>query len=119
MPKNPEWGGWGPQDRPPPPQLFDLPPGEAISEERRTVILDWTVNEYVAQGWRLESRSPTQAVMARGEPVNHVLHAILTLLSCFLWGIVWIALAASNKRERVSLTVDQQGHVAVVGAPGQ
>lgn len=57
--------------------------------------------------------------MARGEPVNHVLHAILTLLSCFLWGIVWIALAASNKRERVSLTVDQQGHVAVVGAPGQ
>jgi hypothetical protein len=119
MTKRPEWRKWGKADRPPPPQLFEPPPGEAISDERRTVILDWKINEYVAEGWRLESRSPTQAVMGRGEPVNHVLHAILTVFTCLLWGIVWMVIAAQNKRERVSLTVDQVGNVAVVNAPGR
>lgn len=90
-----------------------------MDEARRTVVLDWTVNEYVANGWRVESRSPTQAIMARGEPVNHVLHAILTIFTCLLWGIVWIAIAASNKIERVVVTVDLAGHVDVVQAPGR
>jgi len=29
-------------------------------------------------------------VLARAETPNHVLHAILTLFMCGLWGIVWI-----------------------------
>ncbi|MGW1563781.1 hypothetical protein ACWCQ1_46055 [Streptomyces sp. NPDC002144] len=121
VPGRPDWQGWGDLHAPPPSpprELFDVPPGIPLNAEQRALILDWTVNEYVARGWRLESRSPAQAVMARGEPVNHVLHAILTVFTCLLWGIVWLVLIASNKQERVSLTVGQAGEVVVVKAPG-
>lgn len=65
----------------------------------------------------VESRSETQAVLVRGEPVNHVLHAILSLVTCFLWAMVWVARIVTNKVERVALTVDAQGHVVAVHAP--
>ncbi|MFE6840440.1 hypothetical protein ACFVFI_37170 [Streptomyces sp. NPDC057705] len=85
---------------------------------QRTAILDWTVGQYVVTGWRVESRSPTQAVLVRGQPVNHVLHAILTVFTCLLWGVVWIALAIGNRVERVALTVDHDGQVQVMLGPG-
>ncbi|WP_326652579.1 MULTISPECIES: hypothetical protein [unclassified Streptomyces] len=100
------------------------PPGYFGAEEstpdetRRRLILDWAVNQRIASGWRVESRSETQAVMVRGEPVNHVLHAILSLVTCFLWVVVWAVLTVVNRVERVALTVDAQGHVVAVHAPG-
>ncbi|MCQ9179194.1 hypothetical protein KMT30_09120 [Streptomyces sp. IBSBF 2953] len=122
MPGHPEWQGWNNLDGPPPlpplpRELVDAQPEQPLSAEQRTINLDWMVNGYVARGWRLESRSPTQVVMARGEPVNHVLHAILTIFTCLVWGFVWLLLIASNKQERVALTVDQFGHVTSVQAP--
>ncbi|MER6203748.1 hypothetical protein ABT234_41155 [Streptomyces sp. NPDC001586] len=105
---------------PPQPPEYLLPPGDGrpVDAARRTAILDWTVSEYVATGWRVESRSPTQAVLVRGQPVNHVLHAILTVFTCLLWGIVWIALVVGNRVERVALTVDGDGQVQAVQGPG-
>ncbi|MEK8142877.1 hypothetical protein NKH18_13885 [Streptomyces sp. M10(2022)] len=75
------------------------------------------VNQRIASGWRVESRSETQAVLVRGQPVNHVLHAVLTVFSCLLWGAVWTVLALANRVERVALTVDAQGHVVTVRGP--
>ncbi|MFE1840627.1 hypothetical protein [Streptomyces sviceus] len=120
MPGHPEWQGWGDlEGQPPPlsPEMFGATPGQPVSAEQRTIILDWTVNQYIARGWRVESRSPTQAVMARGKPRNDVLHAILTIITCLLWLIVWAVMAASDKQERVAITVDQLGHVISVQAP--
>lgn len=76
------------------------------------------MNQYVALGWRVESRSPTQAVLVRGGNVNHLLHAILTIFTCLLWGVVWIVLAMGNRTERVALTVDAVGNVQTVHGPG-
>lgn len=84
---------------------------------RRSLILDWVVNQRIADGWRVESRSGTQAVLVRGQPVNHVLHAILTVFSCLLWGAAWVVVALTNRVERVALTVDAQGHIVTVTAP--
>ncbi|WP_051837792.1 hypothetical protein [Streptomyces sp. NRRL F-2580] len=108
---------WGVPPRPPD---HLLPPGDGrpVDAARRTAILDWTVSQYVATGWRVESRSPTQAVLVRGQPVNHVLHAILTVFTCLLWGIVWIALVVGNRVERVALTVEDDGQLQVVQGPG-
>lgn len=83
----------------------------------RGLVLDWVVNQRIASGWRVESRSATQAVLVRGQPVNHVLHAVLTVFSCSLWGAVWVALVLANKVERVALTVDAQGRVVSVDGP--
>ncbi len=102
----------------PPHHLLHPEDGRPVDEARLTEILDWTVSQYVSAGWRVESRSPTQAVLVRGQPVNHVLHAILTLATCLLWGIVWIALAAASRVERVALTIGHDGQVQVVQGPG-
>ncbi|MFJ6884955.1 hypothetical protein ACIQRC_09030 [Streptomyces californicus] len=53
----------------------------------------------------------------RGHPVNHVLHAFLTVFSCCAWGVVWAVVAVVNRVERQALTVDAQGRVVTVSAP--
>lgn len=55
--------------------------------------------------------------MVRGHPLNHVLHALLMVFTCFLWGGVWVVLAVTNKVERVSLTVDARGNIVSVNGP--
>ncbi|MFI6118832.1 hypothetical protein ACIBCU_03025 [Streptomyces sp. NPDC051064] len=100
----------------PPPGYYGAGAGTP-DDTQRGLILDWVVSRRVAAGWRVESRSGSQAVLVRGQPVNHVLHAFLTVFSCCLWGVVWGALAVTNKVERVVLTVDAQGQVVTVGAP--
>ncbi|MFI7286586.1 hypothetical protein ACIBRY_08000 [Streptomyces anulatus] len=100
-----------------PPPGYYVAGGEPPDAARRALVLDWIVSRRVASGWRVESRSESQAVLARGQPVNHVLHAFLTVFSCLAWGIVWAGVALFNRVERVALTVDAQGRVVTVGAP--
>ncbi|MEU0298624.1 hypothetical protein ABZ252_03975 [Streptomyces sp. NPDC006175] len=100
----------------PPPGYYGASAG-APDDTQRGLILDWVVSRRVATGWRVESRSGSQAVLVRGQSVNHVLHAFLTVFSCCLWGAVWAVLALTNKVERVVLTVDARGQVVTVGAP--
>ena len=46
-----------------------------------------------------------------GKPVNHVLHAILTVLLLGLWLIVWIALIITGGEKRTIITVDEYGRI--------
>ncbi|SCE59833.1 hypothetical protein [Streptomyces sp. OspMP-M43] len=100
-----------------PPPGYYVAGGGAPDAAQRALILDWIVSRRIASGWRVESRSESQVVLVRGQPVNHVLHAFLTVFSCLVWGIVWAVLALVNRVERVALTVDAQGRVDTVGAP--
>ncbi|MFJ7527686.1 hypothetical protein ACIQ1S_22475 [Streptomyces griseus] len=100
-----------------PPPGYYVAGGGAPDPAQRALILDWIVSRRIASGWRVESRSESQVVLVRGQPVNHVLHAFLTVFSCLVWGIVWAVLALVNRVERVALTVDAQGRVVTVGAP--
>ncbi|MFE9725232.1 hypothetical protein ACFYQ5_16940 [Streptomyces sp. NPDC005794] len=100
----------------PPPGYYGAGGGTPDATQRG-LILDWVVGRRVAAGWRVESRSGSQAVLVRGQPVNHVLHAFLTVFSCCLWGVVWAVLALTNRVERVVITVDAQGQVVTVGGP--
>lgn len=99
----------------PPPGYYGAS-GATPDATQRGLILDWVVSQRVAAGWRVESRSGSQAVLVRGHPVDHVLHAFLTVFSCCVWGVVWAVLALTNKVERVVLTVDAKGQVVTVGA---
>lgn len=49
--------------------------------------------------------------MVDGKPVNHVLHLILTLVTCLVWGIVWIILVGMGGEKRYSMSVDQYGNI--------
>jgi hypothetical protein len=100
----------------PPPGCYGVS-GGAPDTGRRGLIPDWVVGRRVAAGWRVESWSWSQAVLVRGQPVGHVLHAFLTVFSCCLWGAVRAVLALTDKAERVVITVDARGQVVTVEGP--
>ena len=49
-------------------------------------------------------------MLIQGKPVNHVLHAILTIFTCLAWGIVWLV-ALTGGEKRFQLIVDEYGNV--------
>jgi len=86
---------------------------ERKTSDERKARLAATISAQVARGARVESQSDYQAVVVTGKPVNHVLHLILTLVTCGLWGIVWIVLAVSGGEKRSIASVDEFGNAAV------
>jgi hypothetical protein len=81
------------------------------SSDERKALLAQQLQSASARGLRIESQSDFQAVMVEGQPVNHVLHAIITIVSCGLWGIVWIILAITGGEKREMVVVDEFGNV--------
>jgi hypothetical protein len=104
--EEPRWGG---PLRTPPALLPQ--PGERVDAERRERILDWAVTQYVARGWRVESRSEAQVVLARTGQVNHVGHLIATLATCFVWLLGWIVVTLVKRTDRVVVRVDDWGRL--------
>ena len=73
--------------------------------------LDRAVANELASGAELESQAGTNAVLLKGKKVNHVLHAILSLITAGFWLIVWLLLVLTNKRKRIVLSVNERGEV--------
>ncbi len=84
---------------------------QPISPEQRQSLLAQAVTREVAAGGRVESQSPTQAIIVKGKPVNHTLHLILTLVTLLFWSWVWLILAIVGGETRIILTVDDYGNV--------
>jgi hypothetical protein len=90
--------------------------GSSVNSTRRTAderkaILAQQLQTAAARGRRIESQSEFQAVLVEGKAVNNVLHAILTIFTCLLWGIVWIVLAITGGEKREMVVVDEFGNV--------
>lgn len=81
-----------------------------MSPEARAA-LDRAVAQELATGAQLESQTSTNAVLRRGKPVNHILHLILSVLTAGIWLIVWAILVATNKPQRIVLSLNEQGQV--------
>lgn len=75
--------------------------------------LDRAVVDYVAMGWRVESKTDSQAVLVRGGNTNHVLHLLLSCVTCFAWAIIWFLVAISNQKKTVVLSINSEGLVRV------
>ncbi len=52
-------------------------------------------------------------MLIEGKPINNTLHAILTVFTCLLWGIVWAVIAATGGEKRELLLVDEYGNVQI------
>lgn len=85
------------------------------SDDERAEALNQAIATAVARGGRVESHTRFQAVIVYGHPVNHVLHAILTVFTCLLWGIVWLILGSFGGERREVLQVDPHGGVISSG----
>jgi len=79
--------------------------------DERKAMLAQQVQQAVGRGLRVESQSEFQAVLIEGKPVNHTLHAILTIFTCLLWGIVWAVIAGTGGEKREMIVVDEFGNV--------
>ena len=87
-------------------------PSRKSAEERKEALAR-AIHTQVAQGARVESQGDFSAVLVTGHRVNHVLHLILSLLTLFIWAIVWIALVIFGGEKRISVSVDEWGNTNV------
>jgi hypothetical protein len=83
-----------------------------LSIEERRRILSQAVQGEVARGARVQSQDDRSAVLIYGKPVNHVLHAILTIFLLGLWLFVWIPMALFGGEHREMISVDDWGRVS-------
>jgi hypothetical protein len=67
-------------------------------------MLDQKVAEYVNKGWAVESRTDTQAVMAKKKRIGWAWNIILSVLTGGLWLLVVLYKVINRKVERVVLT---------------
>ena len=90
-----------------------MPETYGISTEQRKEMLAQHISFSVAQGARVESQSDFQAVLIYGHRVNHVLHAIITLFTCLIWGVIWLVLGITRGERREIVQVDNWGNITV------
>lgn len=83
------------------------------SDEERKKLLAQAINSQVIQGARVESQSDFQAIFVKGKPVNHILHLIISLVTCGLWLFVWAALALIGGEKRYVAQVDDYGNTNI------
>jgi hypothetical protein len=88
-----------------------LAPQVAQTPAARKETLDRALQDWAAKGWRIETRSDHQAMVARGKEISHLLHLVLTLITLGVWVIVWLLVAAFGGVKRRLLTVDEYGYV--------
>ncbi|WP_336084136.1 hypothetical protein [Nocardia sp. SSK8] len=74
--------------------------------------LDAAIADEVGAGARVEYRGEVNAVVICGNKPNHILHLILSVVSCGLWLPMWALVAWLNYEERVMITVDESGQVS-------
>lgn len=74
-------------------------------------MLDQAVAQYVNDGWTIESRTDTQAVMARKARIGWFWNILLSVLTGGLWLIVVFFKLVNRKVERRVLTADASGNL--------
>jgi len=88
---------------------YENPP----SADGRKALLAQAIMQEVVRGGRVETQSDYSAIVRYEKPVNHILHLILTLVSCGFWAVVWLILwvIAVVDKQTVSLYIDEYGNV--------
>ena len=86
--------------------------GQQNPRDQRWDNLSRAASDYVVEGWSVEAENREQYfIILKWTPrrrVNHLLHFFITILTCLVWGIVWIVLAINAEKERrMRLTIDE------------
>jgi len=80
-----------------------------LTDEERRAILDRAVTKYVQHGYRVRSNSGRQAVVAKRQPVNVLLNAVLAILTGGFWLILLAIRLLNWPTDVVVLSVDESG----------
>ena len=71
--------------------------------------LDGEVGYYLGHGWKLRSRTPTEAHLVRGEPVAHGVHVFFTIATVGLWLLVYVPLLILGGEKHKLISIDELG----------
>jgi hypothetical protein len=98
-----------------PEQLTDAKPfyrETRIDEARRIRALALAVEDQVARNaGTVIHEGPSGVVLAYRRPISHFFHAVLTVFTGGLWGLVWIAMILSRHEDRIRLEADRWGNI--------
>ena len=90
-----------------------------LSAAERKAVLDQQIAEIVRKPHRtIEHRSDFAVIVARGKPVNHILHLLLTVVTMGLWALVWLAIALGGGVKRAQVEVTPTGEVVITQLQG-
>jgi hypothetical protein len=85
--------------------------GQRISRTERARTLEAEIDHSVANGWRLHTKTATEAHLVKGEPVRHFVHLFFAIVTLGLWLIVWIPLTIFGGEKHRHIAVDEEGKV--------
>jgi hypothetical protein len=88
---------------------------DPIPHDDRVGQLSARISYRTLEGWNVITRNDNEVVAVLSLPekrVNHVLHFIITILTCLVWGIVWAIIAGTHRQEqRLRVSVDARGNL--------
>ena len=79
------------------------PRAQPSGADRATASAPESLDNLIAQGWRVESESTAYLFLVKEQRVNHILHFLVGLLTLGLWWIAWLIIAATGGEERRSI----------------
>lgn len=85
-------------------------PGRRPDAER-AAIMQQALRDLTFRGWRVETTDGLRAIVSTGEPVNHILHLLLTVFTCGLWSPVWVLLVVLGGVKRRHVYIDEYGNL--------
>lgn len=86
------------------------PPQQPHVDTRRA-LANAVASECARGGWRVESQTEVNAVLAKGRRTSHGLHLVLSILTAGVWLLVWPVVSYLNREQRMILNVDQYGNI--------
>ena len=106
-----------------PPEAGQMVPAAPLAEqaaatsrktaEERKELLARQIQSAAAQGGRVETQSDFQAILVNGKPVNHVVHAVVSLFTLGLWLPAWLIFALVGGEKREMRLVDEWGNPSI------
>jgi hypothetical protein len=101
----------GPMSNPPMTQPMPGAGPQLATPEARKKLLEQWLFHITARGGQVVTREEFTAVVQIGQPINNVLHVLLTIFLCGLWLLVWIPMIIWGGPKRYVIAVDESGRV--------
>jgi hypothetical protein len=79
--------------------------------DTRRALANAVAGECARGGWRVESQTDVNAILAKGKLVSHGLHIFLSMITVGAWLPVWGVLWYVNREQRLILNVDAYGNI--------
>lgn len=86
-----------------------------LSHEERLERMARIVSTKTLEGWNVvdkNERDVWAVLLLPAKPVNHTVHAIITIFTCALWAPVWLIIYLTHQKEqRVRVSIDNYGNL--------